>query len=133
MKLSIIGTGHMGSALAARFAQAGHRVFIGSRDATKAQSFARTLGGTAQGGTIAEAGQHGEVVILAVPYAAAATLAALALPAGCILLDLTNPLTPDYQALTIGHTTSAGEENARLLAQRVRGVAGPHQRQYLFY
>ncbi|MGH6680309.1 MAG: NADPH-dependent F420 reductase, partial [Bradyrhizobium sp.] len=29
---------------------------------------------------------------------------------GKILIDISNPITPDYKALTVGHTTSAAEE-----------------------
>ena len=35
--------------------------------------------------------------------------------AGKIVVDLTNPLTADYMALTVGHTSSAAEEISRRL------------------
>ena len=33
---------------------------------------------------------------------------------GKVVIDITNPLTPDYMRLTIGHTTSAAEEIAKM-------------------
>jgi hypothetical protein len=40
-----------------------------------------------------------------------------------VLLNCTNPVTPELTHLTIGHTTSAGEEVARLALPLA--VAGP--------
>ena len=37
---------------------------------------------------------------------------------GTVAIDITNPLTPDYMGLTIGHSTSAAEE----IAQAVPGI-----------
>jgi predicted dinucleotide-binding enzyme len=34
---------------------------------------------------------------------------------GKIVIDISNPITPDYKALTIGHTTSAAEEIQKLV------------------
>lgn len=54
-------------------------------------------------------------VLLAVPWRAVPyALAAVGNLAGKIILDCTNPVTLDFTELTIGHTTSAGEEVARL-------------------
>jgi 8-hydroxy-5-deazaflavin:NADPH oxidoreductase len=50
-----------------------------------------------------------------VPFAAVGdVLAELGDLAGKILIDISNPITPDYMALTIGHTTSAAEEIQKL-------------------
>jgi predicted dinucleotide-binding enzyme len=47
------------------------------------------------------------VVILAVPYTAAAeTIREAGSLSGKNLIDISNPITPDYKALTVGHTTS---------------------------
>ncbi len=72
--LAIIGgTGKEGSALAARFARAGLRVLVGSRDAAKAQSTAAALKtrlGTAnvEGYLNRDAAAQADIVLLAVPY-----------------------------------------------------------------
>ncbi|MFD2182129.1 NADPH-dependent F420 reductase [Rhodoplanes azumiensis] len=95
------GTGAEGSGLAMRWARAGHRVTIGSRDAAKAAAAAtelnQKLGEPLICGTASEAAVAGaDVVVLTVPYAAQmATATGLkdAL-AGKILIDVTVPLVP---------------------------------------
>ncbi len=72
--LAIIGgTGKEGSALAARFARAGVRVLVGSRDADKARVTAETLKarlGTAkvEGYLNRDAAAQADIVLLSVPY-----------------------------------------------------------------
>ena len=76
-KLAVIGgTGKEGNALAFRFAQAGVRVLIGSRDAAKAQSAANKmnarLGATTwrvEGYLNRDAAAKADIVLLSVPYA----------------------------------------------------------------
>ena len=115
MSIAILGAGNMAKGLAALFAKAGYKVVIGARDVAKAQSLAAATGHGARADAIAAAAQSAEVIILAVPFdAAAATLAAAGDLAGKTIVDITNPLTPDYMGLTIGHTTSAGEEVQKL-------------------
>lgn len=96
------GTGHEGSGIAARFARAGHRIVIGSRDPAKAAAKAAELnsllpGGTAiEGASLEAAAAAGEIAVLTVPYAAQqATALALATQLeGKILIDVTVPLRP---------------------------------------
>jgi 8-hydroxy-5-deazaflavin:NADPH oxidoreductase len=95
------GTGQEGGGLAARFAHAGHRVIIGSRDAEKAADAARRLnekvGGEHVSGTDNEhAVEAADIVVLAVPYQGQRSTA-LHLKdrlAGKILIDATVPLVP---------------------------------------
>lgn len=55
-----------------------------------------------------------DVIVVATCYAdAVAALKTLGTLAGKVVVDITYPLTADYTALTIGHTTSAAEEIAR--------------------
>jgi NADPH-dependent F420 reductase len=73
--LAIIGgTGKEGNAIAHRFAKAGIRVLIGSRDAAKAQNAAQELNariGTSnvEGYSNHDAAARADIVLLAVPYA----------------------------------------------------------------
>ncbi len=73
MKIAILGgTGPEGSGLGLRWAQAGHEVIIGSRQAERARTKAAELGQRAKGATVLgmanrEAAQAGEVVVLALP------------------------------------------------------------------
>jgi 8-hydroxy-5-deazaflavin:NADPH oxidoreductase len=72
--LAIIGgTGKEGSAVAMRFAKAGVRTLIGSRDAAKAQNMANIINGkfnikNVEGYTNREATAKADIVLLAVPY-----------------------------------------------------------------
>jgi len=113
MRIGVIGTGTMGRTLAGLFARHGHDVVIGSRDGDRGASVSRELGSGVGGGTIRDAAAHGDAVLLAVHFSAAkeAVLAAGPLD-GKVLLDCVNPLTPDFLALTVGHTTSAAEQIA---------------------
>ena len=118
MTVAIIGTGNMGSGIARLLASKGFEVAIGSRNPAKAAELAKQIGAGAQGGGIDAATKLADVVILAVPYAAAEeTVREAAGFAGKILVDISNPITPDYKALTVGHTTSAAEEIQKLAPQ----------------
>jgi hypothetical protein len=115
MSIAILGAGNMAKGLAGLFAKAGYKVVIGARDVAKAQALAASVGHDARGDAIAAAAKSAEVIVLAVPFdAAAATLAAAGDVAGKTIVDISNPLTADYMGLTIGHTTSAGEEIQKL-------------------
>ena len=111
MNISIIGTGNMAKGLATVFAQAGHSVVLANRDVTKAAALAAEIGGSVSAAGIHDAAASGDVIVLAVPYDAAADVIAAAGGLGDkIIVDITNPLSADYSGLTIGHTTSAAEE-----------------------
>jgi NADPH-dependent F420 reductase len=95
------GTGAEGSGLALRWARAGHKMAIGSRDAAKAQATASELnailGSERVAGTDSRAGvADADIVVLTVPFAAQiATVTGLKdLLAGKILIDVTVPLVP---------------------------------------
>jgi predicted dinucleotide-binding enzyme len=60
-----------------------------------------------------EAVEKADIVVLALPFAAALEAAGALDLKGKIVVDMSNPITPDFSALTIGHTTSAAEEIAR--------------------
>ncbi len=116
MKVGIIGTGNMGKALAGLISRSGHEVLLGSREPTKSAAEAAKIGPEVRGGSNADAAGFGEIVILATPFGDATkeALSSVKSLAGKILIDITNPLTPDYMGLTIGHTTSAAEQVAAL-------------------
>ena len=114
MNITIVGTGNMGKALAARFAKAGHRLTIVSRDPAHAASLAAAVG--AQAASDSTAVRDAEVVVAATPYEEAVpALRKLGNLAGKVVVDITNPLTADYMGLTIGHSSSAAEEIAKAL------------------
>ena len=114
MKIGIIGTGQIGTAVGTQWTKATHQVMFGSRSPEKALALAREMGTHACGGSYAEAARFGDVLLLAVPYAAAEeTLGLMGALAGKVLIDATNPIGAGM-ALTIGFSTSAAEEIARL-------------------
>lgn len=95
------GTGAEGSGLALRWAHAGHRITIGSRDPSKAQAAARELNAVLGSDRIAGAASRdgvigAEIVVLTVPFAAqVATISELKeVLTGKILIDVTVPLVP---------------------------------------
>jgi predicted dinucleotide-binding enzyme len=108
MKVTLIGSGNMGTGLAKQIAKAGHALVITGRNSAKAQDLARTTGATFEA---ANAAADADVVIVATAYADAVTaLRAAGDLTGKVVIDITNPLTADYMGLTIGHVTSAAEE-----------------------
>ncbi len=95
------GTGAEGRGLALRWASAGHRVLIGSRDAGRAAEAANAMRATVPDAKIEgmesyAAADAAQVVVLAVPYAAQLETAHRIAPAlvGKILIDVTVPLMP---------------------------------------
>lgn len=95
------GTGAEGSGLAARWAAHGHRVIIGSRDASKAQGTVDAInaltGKKNVEGMESRAGvQQADVVVLTVPFSAQrSTVEGLKdVLAGKVLIDVTVPLVP---------------------------------------
>lgn len=114
MKIGVIGTGYMGSGLGKLWAARGHDVSFGSREPARAQTLAGSVGTQARGGSVRDAATFGEAVLLAVPWRAVqGTLDAVGPLDGRILIDCTNPLTPDYMTLLVGHTDSGAEQIAR--------------------
>ena len=96
MKIGIIGTGRMGTALGRRWALAGHEVCFGSRDPEKAAAVARTIADTVRGGTYAEAVAFGDVLLLSVPWKATQEVVQSLGPLnGKVLLECTNNVGGD--------------------------------------
>jgi predicted dinucleotide-binding enzyme len=70
-------------------------------------------GPSTRSATLTEAVKAGEVALLATPWPAAqGALTGLGDLAGKVLMDATNPLLPDLTGLTLGTTSSAGEQVA---------------------
>jgi NADPH-dependent F420 reductase len=90
------GTGSLGAAIARRLAKAGRKVILGSRAAEAAQDKAAELGFGLLGMTNAEAAAAGDIIVVAVPFAAQEPILAEIRPhaAGKIVIDTTVPLRP---------------------------------------
>ena len=70
MRIGIIGSGRIGANAGRLFAGAGHKVmFSFSRDLTKLEALAESVGKNASTGSPQEAADFGDVVVLSVPWA----------------------------------------------------------------
>ena len=118
--ISIIGLGNMAGALAGRALAGGNAVEIIGRDQAKAKELAAALGGATVG--TAGAAPTGDIVILAVPYASAAAVVSEYGDAlnGKVIIDITNPVSPDFK----GFVTPDGSSGAQEIAKAV--PAGAH-------
>jgi predicted dinucleotide-binding enzyme len=119
--ISIIGSGGMATAITGRIAKAGHTVEVVSRDPAKARALADKLAAGATTGTYGAA-PAGDIIILAVPYTSAAAVVTDFRDAldGKVIIDITNPVTPDMSGLVTPHGSSGAQEIAR------RAPAGAH-------
>src|SRR3954452_12162908 len=107
--ISIIGTGSMARALAGRALAGGNAVEIIGRNTDRPTDLAGAVGGATVGTT--GAAPMGDIVVLAVPYASAAAVISRYGEAlrGKVVVDVTNPITPDLT----GFLTPEGTFGAR--------------------
>jgi len=112
--ISIIGSGGMAAAIGGLAARAGHIVEVMSRDAAKARALAGKIGAGATAGTFG-ATPAGDIVILAVPYSAVLDVLKQygEKLAGKLLIDITNPIKPDFS----GFLTPEGSFGALEIAR----------------
>lgn len=127
------GTGTLGMALARRWARAGHRVVIGSRNIAKAQAAAADLSGKLAveliGTSNILAAQQTDIVIMTIPWNAheAALNEIRAGVQGKIVIDTTVPLMPPkVMRVQLPTAGSAAVHSQTLLGPDVRVVAAYH-------
>jgi predicted dinucleotide-binding enzyme len=96
MRIGIIGSGNVGSALGKIWGKNGHEIRFSSRNPEKLRALAESIGKNASYSLPVEAAKFGEVIALAVPWGQAenAIKSAGSLE-GKILIDCTNPLKAD--------------------------------------
>jgi 8-hydroxy-5-deazaflavin:NADPH oxidoreductase len=125
------GTGKEGRALAARFANAGYRVVIGSRDAERALSCAASIAEefsveSVSGDSLKDAAAAAEIVILTVPRSGQISTLELVREElqGKILVDVTVPLAPPrVTRVQLPESGSAVVEAQQLLREATRVVS----------
>ncbi len=113
MKIAIIGTGNVGTALGINWNKSNHEIIYGSRNPqdekhVELEKFAQVL-------TLSQAAMQGDVIVLATPWQSTeeaihemgSTLDAK------IVIDATNPLKPDLSGLLLYGDTSGGEQIAK--------------------
>jgi len=120
MRIAILGSGTMGSALGHLFASAGHSVtYSFSRDPKKLERLAKSSGPRARAASPADAVRDANVVVLTVLWQhVPRVLRSAGNLRGKVVIDCTNPLTPSDDALAIGHRTSGAE----IVGRRARGA-----------
>src|SRR5262245_38853085 len=94
-QVGVLGSGTVGETLAGGFLQFGYDVMRGSRAPDKLAAWKEKAGPRAQVGSFADAARFGDIVVLAVKGAAAAsavTQAGIEALAGKTVIDTTNPI-----------------------------------------
>lgn len=110
-KVGIIGAGREGGALGALLVKAGHPVMFSSRHPEELKSLADSLGPLAKTGTVAEAIDFGDVVMIVVPYSAMAGIGhdfAPALAKKQAVIDVSNPIARRDGADLVKSVNDAG-------------------------
>jgi len=95
LSISTIGAGREGGALGALFVKAGHRVMFSSRHPDTLKGLVDELGPLARTGTVAEAVEFGDVVMVVVPYTAMKQIGkdyGNALAKKVLVIDVSNPI-----------------------------------------
>jgi hypothetical protein len=125
--VAIIGTGNIGSTLAANFAAGGQDFLLADRDQDKARKLTVDLGGHAEAVSIDEAVERADVLVFALWLDAFEQLISEygGRLAGKVIIDPSNPVGPDgsggYRKV-IGEQESSGQILAGLLPSGARLV-----------
>jgi predicted dinucleotide-binding enzyme len=118
MKIGIIGSGNVGSAIGAVWVNAGHEVMFSSRNIEHDRSLAARLGAGARAGTPREAAAFGDVVMVSVPYHALPDVGKDVgdLLDGKVVIDTNNPFpNRDGEIADWAREKGAGLATAELL------------------
>ncbi len=118
LKIGIVGSGNVGSALGTTWAKAGHTVMFSSLDLEKDKALAARVGSGARAGTSKEAAAFGDVLLIAVPYHALPAVGKDlgALLKGKVVIDTCNPFEQrDGEVGVKAREVGAGLMSAQLL------------------
>jgi predicted dinucleotide-binding enzyme len=118
MRIGMIGSGNVGSALGRVWANAGHEVMFSSRNLDNDKELAAAIGANARAGTPREAAAFGEVLVFAVPYGALPELGKSLADSikGKVVIDACNPFPArDGEVASRARETGAGLFSAELL------------------
>lgn len=118
VKIGIIGSGDVGSAIGAVWVEAGHEVMFSSRHIEHDKSLAARLGAGARAGTPREAAAFGDVVMVSVPYHALPDVGENVgdLLEGKVVIDTCNPFpSRDGEIADWAREKGAGLASAELL------------------
>lgn len=119
LKIGVIGSGNVGSAIGAVWVSAGHEVMFSSRNLDDNKKLAERLGKGALAGTTQQAAAFGDVLLFAVPYGALPDLGKSLSNEikGKVILDACNPFpSRDGEIADWAREKGAGLASAELLA-----------------
>jgi hypothetical protein len=120
-KISTIGAGREGGALGSLFAKAGHPVMFSSRHPEQLNDLVAAAGPNAKAGTVQQAIEFADVVLLVVPYTAIEEIGrdhGKALATKLLVIDVSNPIARrDGEELvkSVNEQGGAGLATAKML------------------
>src|SRR5437763_14863264 len=116
MRIGILGSGLMGGKLGTIFARAGHEVvFSYARSEQKLKTLARDARRKARAGTLREAAEEADAVLLAVHCSRIEDVLHQAGDlSGKVIVTCSLPMHEDGTELVVAHTSSGVEEFARM-------------------
>ena len=117
MKLGVIGSGNIGKGIGSWAAKLGYEVTFSAKNDAGAKAAAQAAGHGAKAASVRGAVETADLLLLAVPYGAVKDIVSQLGPLlrGKTMIDATNALSSDFSSLTLGFTTSAAEEIAKLI------------------
>lgn len=123
MKIGIIGSGNIGSAIARHWAEAGHELIVSARHRENAESLARELGDRVRAATPEEAAREGEVVLLTIPLGEVPRLSQELRDAlrGKIVMDTCNPY-PERDGETAHEVIRSGQGTGVWTSRQLPGA-----------
>lgn len=123
MKIGILGSGNMGRSIGMVWAEMGHELFFGDIDQDKAQAVARFVNRSAQdpaqpfakGGTVAQAAEHGQVLLHSVrDVMLSAMLPSLTLVQKKVIIDCNNEAAQRlFQERALSHAERLAQDAAQ--------------------
>jgi len=120
MRIGIIGAGKIGQATATRLVTAGHEVMLSNTQGPESlEEVEESLGQSAHAGTVLDAADYGDVVVVAIPLTGIDTLPAAQL-AGKIVID-----TGNYHPDRFGHIADLDDGStgsSELVARHLPGA-----------
>lgn len=123
MKIGIIGSGKIGSAIARHWSEAGHELIISAKHRDSAERLARVCGERARAATSEEAAREGEVVLLTIPLGEVPRLSQGVRDAvrGKIVMDTCNPY-PERDGEVAEEVIRSGKGTGVWTAQQLPGA-----------
>jgi predicted dinucleotide-binding enzyme len=123
MRIGIIGSGNIGSAVARHWAEAGHQLIVSAKHQENAERLASELGGHAMVGTPEQAAKKGEVVLLTIPLGEVPKLSdkLRGFLKGKIVIDTCNPY-PERDGEAANEVLRSGKGTGIWTAKQIPGA-----------